>query len=86
MGLTEYYLIFVFSTAFFALIDVFMPVLKQARTSGVKNTLTQNPKLSCTVYFFVTAVMAPLVFLPMLVPSMNERFRQSISNVVHEEE
>lgn len=86
MGLIEYYLIFALTTAIFALIDVFMPTLRAAKAEGVKNTLTENPKLSYLIYVCITTIIAPLVILPMLVPSMNERFRNSIIKVINEEE
>lgn len=86
MGLSEYYIIFCLTTALFALIDVFMPVLRKATLDGVQNTLTMNPKLSYFVYVCISAIIAPLLLLPLLVPSMNSRFRQSLADLVNEEE
>jgi len=83
MGLIEYYLIFAFATSLFALIDIFYPTLKQAQAEGIDNTLTQNPKLSYFVYVCITTVIAPVVFLPLLVPSLNERFREGIAKTVY---
>ena len=84
--MAEYYIVFALTTAIFALIDIFMPVLREARDFGVKNVLTENPKLSCFVYLCITAIIAPLVALPVLVPSMNVRFRASLANMVNEQE
>lgn len=84
--MAEYYIVFALTTAIFALIDIFMPVLREARDFGVKNVLTENPKLSCFVYLCITAIIAPLVVLPVLVPSMNVRFRASLANMVNEQE
>jgi uncharacterized membrane protein YdjX (TVP38/TMEM64 family) len=86
MGLIEYYLIFAFTTSIFALIDIFIPVMQQARKAGVDNVLTQNPKLSYFVYFCITAIIAPIIILPVIVPSMNTRFREGLSNTVNEQE
>lgn len=86
MGLIEYYLIFAITTSIFALIDVYVPTLKEAISKDVKNSLTANPKTSYVIYFIITAIIAPLVILPMLVPSMNERFRNSLSKIIHEQE
>jgi len=85
MSFIEYYIIFALATSIFALIDVFIPVLAEVRTEEVVNVLTENPKLSCFVYFCLTALMAPFVIIPMLVPSMNIRFRKSMYKVVREQ-
>lgn len=86
MGLIEYYLIFALATSLFALLDIFYPTMKQAQAEGVDNTLTQNPKLSYFVYLCITTIIAPLVFLPLLVPSLNERFREGIAKTVYAED
>lgn len=86
MGLIEYYLIFALTTSIFALIDVFTPLLNKARANGVKNVLTENPKLSIFVYFILTILVAPFVILPLLVPSMNVRFRASLETIINEQE
>ena len=86
MGLIEYYFIFALTTSIFALIDIFLPILNEARAAEVNNVLTENPKLSCLVYFCISTIMAPLLILPMLVPSMNERFRNTMHKVINEEE
>lgn len=82
----EYYIIFALTTAIFALVDVFMPVLRAAQDSGVNNTLTENPKLSYFVYLCITTIVAPMVILPLLVPSMNARFRDGMAVVVNQQE
>ena len=83
MGLIEYYLIFALATSLFALIDVFYPILKAAKADGVVNALTENPNLSYFVYVCITTIVAPLVILPVLVPGLNERFRQGIKKTVY---
>jgi hypothetical protein len=85
MGLIEYYLIFALATSIMALIDVFLPTLNQARRDGISNVLTDNPKLSVFVYLVITTIIAPLILLPLLVPSMNTRFRNSLANTVREQ-
>ena len=82
----EYYIIFALATSIFALIDVFMPVLKEAKEFGVRNVLTENPKLSYFIYVCISTLIAPLIVLPVLVPSMNTRFRNSLANLVNEQE
>lgn len=86
MGLIEYYLIFCLTTAIVALIDVFGPALRTAQADGVKNVLTENPKLSMCVYLCITTIMAPFIILPLLVPSMHERFKTSLTQIIREED
>jgi hypothetical protein len=86
MGFIEYYVIFALTTSIFALIDVFIPILHEVSAEEVSNVLTENPKLSCLVYFCLTALMAPFVILPLVVPSMNIRFRVAMAKVVREQQ
>lgn len=86
MGLIEYYLIFAISTAIVALLDFFNPALADAEADGIKNVFTENPKLAKFVYFILTILMAPLIIMPLLVPSMNERFRLSLTLIIREAE
>lgn len=86
MGLMEYYFIFALTTAIVALIDVFSPALRTAQADGIQNVLTQNPKLSMCVYLCITMVMAPFIILPLIVPSMHERFRSSLTEIIREED
>jgi len=83
MGLIEYYFIFALATSLFALVDIFYPTLNRAKSEGVDNTLTQNPKLSYFIYVCITTIIAPLVFLPLLIPALNDRFREGIEKTVY---
>jgi uncharacterized membrane protein YdjX (TVP38/TMEM64 family) len=84
MGFIEYYIIFALTTSIFALIDVFIPILNEVRADEVSNVLTENPKLSCFVYFCITTIVAPFVVLPIVIPSMNVRFREAMAKVIRE--
>jgi hypothetical protein len=86
MSFIEYYIIFALTTGIFALIDVFIPVLHEVKNFGITNVLIENPKLSCLVYFCLTTIAAPFIILPVLVPSMNIRFRESMLRIVSEQE
>jgi len=85
MGLIEYYIIFAVSTALFAWLDVFGPALSEAKADGIQNVLTQNPKLSTLVYLGISTIMAPFIILPLMVPSMNSRFKSSLRSTIREE-
>lgn len=85
MGLIEGYIIFALTTAIFAWLDVFGPLLSQARQDGVKNVLTENPKISVVVYLCISTVMAPFIIMPLIVPSMNTRFKDSLNRTIREQ-
>jgi hypothetical protein len=86
MGLIEWYLLFALTTAIMAAIDVFIPLLSEARSNGVANVLTTNFKLSIVVYLGISTLMAPLLIVPLLVPSMNERFKDALNKIISEQE
>jgi len=74
MDLIGYYLLFAFSTSLTACYVWFWPILKQAKEKGVENVLTKAPVLGIIVYILVTALIAPVIVLPLLVPSMSDNF------------
>jgi ABC-type multidrug transport system permease subunit len=74
MDLIGYYLLFAFSTSITACYVWFWPILQQTKEKGVTNALTNAPILSIVVYVIVTALIAPVIVLPLLVPSMGEKF------------
>ena len=86
MSFIELYIIFALATSIFALIDIFIPLLNEVRAEGIANVLTENPKLSCFVYFSLALISAPFLILPLVVPSMNVRFRESMYKVISEQE
>jgi hypothetical protein len=74
MDLIGYYLLFAFSTSLTACYVWFWPILQKAKTSGVTHALTRAPVLAVTIYIIVTAMIAPLIVLPLLIPHMGEKF------------
>ena len=74
MGVIELYLAFAISTAIIALVFAFNPILRKAQALGIENPFTDNPLLTRVVYLIISALIAPVLVLPLLVPSMNTRF------------
>lgn len=70
----ELYLAFAISTAIIALVFAFNPILRKAQALGIENPFTDNPLLTRVVYLIISALIAPVLVLPLLVPSMNTRF------------
>lgn len=83
MEIIGYYLLFAFSISISACYLWFWPLVREARSAGVDNSFTQYPKISILVYILVSAVVAPLLVLPMFSEEMAQRFvkglRQEIS-------
>lgn len=74
MGVIEWYAIFALTTGIMALVTVFNPILRKAQAQGVENPFTDNPLLTQVVYLAIATISAPILFLPLVVPSMNARF------------
>lgn len=70
----EAYLAFAISTAIMALVYAFNPILRKAQALGIENPFTDNPLLTRVVYLIISALIAPVLVLPLLIPSMNVRF------------
>lgn len=85
MGLIEFYLIFALTTSLIALIDIFIPAVQEAKADGITNVLTENCKTSYLVYFVISAILAPFIFLPVIIPSMHARFKTSLTKTIREE-
>jgi hypothetical protein len=85
MSFIEWYIIFSLSTGLFAWLDILYPTIKHARGLGIRNTFTSNVKLTALVYITISTIVAPFIIIPILVPHMNTKFRDSMSKVVFED-
>jgi len=74
MDLIGYYLLFAFSASLTSCYVWFWPILQKAKAQSIQNSLTESPALGILVYVVITALVAPLVVLPLLVPSMGDSF------------
>jgi ABC-type molybdate transport system permease subunit len=78
MSFIEGYTIFAFSTAIAACYFWFWPIMMQAVKNKVDNSFTKRPILSAVVYIIMTAIIAPLIVLPLLIPSYSEAFERGL--------
>jgi hypothetical protein len=74
MELIGYYLLFALSASLTSCYVWYWPLLQKAKAQNIVNTLTLNPVLGLVVYTGVTALVAPIIVLPLLIPSMNDSF------------
>ena len=84
MGVIEWYAIFALTTGIMALVTVFIPLLHKAKALGIENPFTDNPLLSQVVYLMIAIISAPVLFLPLVVPSMNARFTATLEKSILE--
>jgi len=82
MNILVLYCIFALATAILALLDLYIPAMHEVRDLGVKNLLTENTKLAYLVFFCVSFVFAPFIWLPLMIPSKNARFRKTLVNSI----
>ena len=79
------YLIFCLATAVTLCLAVVLPGIKHAKDLGIRNTFTENIKLTCFAYIVVSTLVAPLSFLVLVVPKFNIRYREATYRIIHEE-
>jgi hypothetical protein len=82
MGLIEYYVLFAFSTSITACYLWFWPLLQKAGEQGIKNSFTTSPILSSLIYIIISAVIAPILIMPLLSNSMAEKFERGLSKEI----
>lgn len=78
MELIGYYLLFAFSISISACYLWFMPLVKQAKQQGIKNSFTYYYKASIVVYILISAAVAPILLFPMLSHEMALRFEEGL--------
>jgi len=82
MGLTEYYLLFAFSTSITVCYLWFWPLLQKAKEQNIKNSFTGYPMLSMVIYILLSAFIAPLLIMPILSAEMGEKFERGLSKEI----
>lgn len=86
MGLIEYYLLFAFSTSITACYLWFWPLLQKAKSQDIKNSFTDHPILSSIIYIFISAVIAPVLLMPLFSNDMAEKFELGLSREILKQE
>ena len=70
MNYAVLYAIFALATALSATYEMFLPILREATRAGVVNEITQNPKLSISVFFLVHLIIAPVAIAIIMIPPL----------------
>lgn len=86
MGLIEYYLIFALATGLAVYYDIMHPLIKDAKLADVENTFTKNTLTTGLIYITIISIIAPIMIIIFVVPSLNARYRESTKKLVHEKD
>lgn len=84
MTIFEFYILFCITTSIVAILDIFWPAIVAARKDGIKNELTEYPLLSVMIFFCINTVIAPLLFLVVVVPKLNASAVTGLNKVIRE--
>jgi len=71
------YLIFAITTALAAAITLMKPVLKRLAVTSPSNTLVEYKFITYSVFTILATLVAPLLFIPTIIPSLNLVFQDS---------
>jgi hypothetical protein len=71
-----WYAIFALATALTAIYEILYPVMLHERMS---EGTVESQKMIYFVFFCIVLLVAPVVFLSCIIPSMGERFRNSLA-------
>jgi len=75
MSFIDWYLLFSLTTAVCAVWELLVPVMNTEKEEMGK---IDAEKLIYIVFFIMSIILAPLVFLSCIIPSMSDRFRSSL--------
>jgi|VirMetMinimDraft_7_1064189.scaffolds.fasta_scaffold79009_1 hypothetical protein len=67
-----YYIIFALTTAIHAMFSIVYPVLNKGKLEGMN---TENTMITYITFFVIIALVAPIIIMSCIVPSMTERFK-----------
>ncbi|NDB57392.1 hypothetical protein EB001_02905 [bacterium] len=77
MSFTDWYLLFSLTTAICAVWELLVPVMNTEKEEMGK---IDAETLIYLVFFTMSIILAPLVFLSCIIPSMGDRFKNSLYN------
>lgn len=78
------YAIFAIATSLSSLYEIFMPALLAAKRQGIQNDFTDSMYLSAFIFFLINLLIAPIIFLVIIIPGVSDSAFKGISSVVHE--
>ena len=77
------YCLFAVTTGFTSVYEILMPVLRRRIEEGY---ILDNAIVVYIVFFILTTIIAPVMFLNCVIPSMGDRFKKSLYKGLFSEE
>ena len=78
MSILVWYLLFALTTAFTAMYELFLPILREYALLEPEDNIVQNKYLTYFVLFISSLIFAPLLFPIVLIPAMSTWFKKSM--------
>ena len=80
------YIIFAITTAICAWLFYYMPIVRLAKISGVRNTFTESPILSTIVYIIISIVVAPGIFMAIFSEGKSRVFHDALKGEIFKQD
>lgn len=84
MVLIQLYVIFAIATGLTVWWGFFRPLVADAKSKGISNTLVDSPVLAGSIFIIVTTILAPFVVSSLLFPLHGEYFKLGLQRVIEE--
>lgn len=85
MSALTLYIIFALATGIAAWYELYWPLISAARGFGIRNDVTCAPVLGSVVFICITTLIAPVMIVAVLVPSIGARFRAGMTDAVYKD-
>jgi len=77
-----FYTLFALTTAFTSIYEILFPVIQRRK----ETSKVENEAVVYITFFSLSFLIAPLIFFSCIIPSMGDRFRNSLYNGLFESE
>lgn len=78
LGMVELYVLFSLTTAIVGLTRIYVPIHKRLKDSHAGNLMTISPARSNLIFVVLGFVTSPLLFVVLVVPSVNHKFMDAM--------
>jgi hypothetical protein len=78
LSIIELYMLFSLTTAIVGLIRIYAPIHKKLKDSHTDNLITISPVRSNLIFVILGIITSPLLFVVLMVPSVNHAFMNAM--------
>lgn len=72
------YLVFALTTGICCWLFYYVPIVNEAKRSGISNTFTRSPIISSFTYIIISTLVAPSLIIPLFSQEKGEMFRKAL--------